>query len=427
MDVYDNCLAVFEPAKIEAGILKIEYVRYSPVGNFTSKNSPLIFEIPADGARYLDLKKSVLNVSFKILKKDGSELTSDAGKGDLVSVVNLPLSSIFRQTDISLNHTPIAQSVGGNHPYRCYLDVILNSTKQQEETLLQSQLFYKDQGEEIHAAWLSNYGFTKRLGYGLKSRICTIRGRLITDISDQKNLILPGVKLGVKLYQAEDFYRLMSDSKDTGNYMLQITDAFYDICQVTVDPRILLGHVETLKSEYALYPIQRSDMKTYNMQKGAFSFSIDNVYQGSVPTKMVLTMCSSESFHGSKHQNPYNFEHMDTSYVEVMVDGISRPRCALTPDFKNDEYTEAFSTLYASNEGSSGLIEMKDYAEGYCIYVFELGPHCGSDVMAKPKTGNVHVNLKFSKALPYGMTLILYSKFTDMIRIDSARNVYTGF
>lgn len=373
------------------------------------------------------MKRSILNVSFKILKKSGSELANDPGEGDLVSVVNLALSSIFRQVDISLNHVPIAQSVGGNHAYRCLLDVLLNSTKQEEDTILTSELFYKDQGEELHGGWLSNYGFTRRVGYTSKSRVCTVRGRLRTDITEQKNLILPGVKLGVKLYQADDLYRLICAPKEEGEYMLQITDAFYDICQITVEPKILLGHAETLKSECALYPIQRSDMKTYNVQKGSFSFSIDNVFQGSVPNKIVLTMCSSETFHGSKNLNPYNFEHFGVSYIEVMIDGVSRPRSALTPDFKNSEFTEAFSTLFDVNDGKIGLIQKKDYAEGYCIYMFELEPHCLSDVMGRPKTGNVHINLKFNSALKEGAVLIIYSKFTDIIRIDSARNIYTGY
>lgn len=425
MDCYDKNLDFFEPVKIETGVTKIEYIRYSPIGSFTSKNSPLIFEVPPQGSRYLDLRKSVLNVSFKIMKKSGGELTHDPGKGDLVTMVNLPLSSFFRQVDITVNNVPTGQSVGGNHPYRCFLDVILNSTKHEEDTLLQSELFYKDQGEEIDGGWLSNYGFTRRIGYSAKSRVCTVRGRLRTDITDQKKLILPGVKLVVKLYQAEDQFKLMSSPDDPEEYTVQITDACYEVCMVSVDPSILLAHAATLKKQYALYPLERSDLKTYNIQKGSFSFSIDNAFQGSVPSKLILCLCSSETFHGNKHLNPFNFAHYNVSFVEVKVDGVSRPRAALTPDFTAGEYSEAFSALYENND-EGGLIEFKDFAEGYCVYKFQLEPLTCKDTIQSTKSGNVHINLKFNHALGEGVTLIMYSKFADLLRIDEARNIYIG-
>lgn len=47
--------------------------------------------------------------------------------------------------------------------------------------------------------------------------------------------------------------------------------------------------------------------------------------------------------------------------------------------------------------------------------------------MGKPQNGNVRINLKFKAALTSGVTLIVYSKFSDVIQMDSSRNVYTGF
>lgn len=68
------------------------------------------------------------------------------------------------------------------------------------------------------------------------------------------HLILPRVKVGRKLYQSDDFFYLISSNKDTEDYILKITDAYYDVWQITVDPQILSAHAETLKSQNAMYP-----------------------------------------------------------------------------------------------------------------------------------------------------------------------------
>ena len=66
---------------------------------------------------------------------------------------------------------------------------------------------------------------------------------------------------------------------------------------------------------------------------------------------------------------------------------------------------------------------MKEYPEGYCIYVFRIrGSGCG-EVFPVKKGGHTRLNMRFGKALPESVTAILYAMFPSEICIDNARNV----
>ena len=91
---------------------------------------------------------------------------------------------------------------------------------------------------------MSNYG---RYAYTVKSQICTVRGRWRTDVSDQKKF--PGVTVNVKLYQADYVFRLICSDIAKDDYMVKITDAYYDICRESIN---LLEHVEALETKKCL-------------------------------------------------------------------------------------------------------------------------------------------------------------------------------
>ena len=42
----------------------------------------------------------------------------------------------------------------------------------------------------------------------------------------------------------------------------------------------------------------RSDIKTFNIAAGQYSFSADDLYLGSVPVQLIVTLISSKNFNG---------------------------------------------------------------------------------------------------------------------------------
>ena len=200
MEVFNSALNIFEASPIEVGLQKYEISHYSAIPPI---NNALVFEVPAVGDAYINLKKTQLKLKFRKVNTDGSFLTpgtEDAREersihGDVVTVNNLPLSIFFRQTDLSLNDINFNADIGSNYPYKGYIDMLLDSEKHDVESGLQSELCFTDTVGFNQGDFLSNYGFTTRYGYTKDSSKVVIKGPIRTDMCQQDRLILPSINL----------------------------------------------------------------------------------------------------------------------------------------------------------------------------------------------------------------------------------------
>ena len=91
---------------------------------------------------------------------------------------------------------------------------------------------------------------------------------------------------------------------------------------------------------------------------------------GVYPPSMVL--CSGSAFNGNYAENAFNFKNYKLNFAEVMVDGVSVPSQAMTPNYTNGDFSEAYWTLMCEEPRQGRCIEMKEYPNGYCIYIFRI-------------------------------------------------------
>ena len=61
-------LALFDPVKIDTGVQKVEWIEYRPISQVTS-GSVIEFQIPGTGQNYIDLQKTELYITARIVKK----------------------------------------------------------------------------------------------------------------------------------------------------------------------------------------------------------------------------------------------------------------------------------------------------------------------------------------------------------------------
>ena len=283
MDVHCSNLALFEKPLVESAVDSIDWVHFAP-DVIPKKDSPLSFDIPSNATIYTDLRKTLMQVKVRVTHKDGSDLTED----DRVALVNLGLSSLFSQMDVSLNQKLITTSVGSNHPYKAYINVLLNSTDDECSSRLQRELFYKDTSGAMEETGLNggNLGHYNRMLHTNQSQILTLEGGIRVDICQQDRLIVNGVAIRIKMIQKENCFRLTADGNK--EYKLHIEDAVLKVCRVKVKPEVLIAQNEILKTQPALYPFWRSDIKTYSISKGNYDWCVEDVYRGSVPNVIVF-------------------------------------------------------------------------------------------------------------------------------------------
>ena len=391
----------------------MQWVEYHPLAPVQS-GCCMDFQIPATSQYYIDLDHSVLKLKVKVSKADGSAVKED----DEVGLTNGVLNSIFSQVDICLNDLNISPTVGSNHPYRAYLEILLedcgrNSTEERLSCEGYETLYF------TNGADFSNDVIALGLNVAA-GKTYSLIGKIRTDACNLGKFIPNGVDIKIKLYRNTDPFRITA--KATGNYKLTIDEAILKVCQMKLSPEELVRQDEEFENGPARFDYVRSDVRSYQIPTGAYNANFENLYGGRIPLEVVAGLVSAVGYSGSIEKNPLRFQHFNLNQIAVSVDGVSVPGPSLKPNFEDDDWCESFLTLF--KEGDHTDVKSATYKTHHCLYRFDLEPYMSEDAVPVPKSGNARISLSFSKPLSEGVTLILYAKFADRFLIDRERNVY---
>ena len=427
-DAHPEELNLFNTPATETAYEKIQWVDYAPVSQL-KEGAPVEFVIPPSGSQYINLKQTYLQVKIKVVKGDGTELKIE----DQVAPVNLIMHSLWNQIDCMVQQKLISPSTNNYH-YRAMIETLLSYDSNAKGTQLQAEGYYKDTAVAIDASDPSkggNKGLNMRLDLVSKSKEAEFMGPLHLDLFQQDRLLLNGVEVRLKLWPAHSHFALMTHVKDA-SYKLILTEASLKVCKISLNPSLSLAQAELLSKSPAQYPFERTDVKTFNIPSGSFTFRTEDLYQGAVPSRLILGLVKSEAYNGSFVLNPYNFIHADCNCVSVCLDDESVPAHPLRPRFDKFNFIEAYNTLFrALNKDGQDVgndITLGDYAKGYTLYAFDLLPTTStiSGVLNQfpiIRRGNLRLDLTFNKALPSNVTLLALGKFPSMLTIDHTRNI----
>ena len=74
-------------------------------------------------------------------------------------------------------------------------------------------------------------------------------------------------------------------------------------------------------------------------------------------------------------------------------------------------------------------IDIEDYKSGYCLWGFNFTPDQGADQghLHPMKSGNLRIELQFTKSLPATVNVIVYAEFDNLIEIYGLREVVTDY
>ena len=173
----------------------------------------------------------------------------------------------------------------------------------------------------------------------------------------------------------------------------------------------------------------KSDVRTFNIQPGSFSWGMDDIFQGQIPSRVVVGLVSSRAYSGTYHKNPYNFQHYNCNFIGLYADGQSVPGEPFQCDYKNDHYISSYLSLFSGigkyniNEGN--YISRENYPKGYCLYVFDISGSRRKDILDLTKCRHTRLNIRFEKSPTETVTVVVYSCFPSIFQIDESRNIIT--
>jgi len=420
---------IFAHKPVQLAILDTKVLHFKPVASVDQ--SDLEFLVPADFDTYIDTEFK-LYVRGQLTKPDGSDLDAS----DHTAGVNNFLHSLFSQCTIILNGTTITQS-GDLYNYRSVLETLLSYGTDATVSHLTNCYWYKDQGDmkpcDPTKAESTNTGFIDRWNRQKQSKVTEMIGRVHSDICNVPKFLLPGIKLQIKFTKAKRSFYLMStdaESKTTFKFL----DAQLLVKRIKANPKIPMAHETLLKTELALYPITRVELKTFTFSAGPKSLSIDQAVIGRIPKRLLFTMVDNTDFLGAVNTNPYNFQHFGLSTFVMYVNGKQIPTEGLNIDTGHEKTSVmAYNSLFEGSgihHSNSGLQITHDmYISGYFMLLFDLTPDlAASEGHTSPvESGNIRIELSFKDALKKAVTCLLYLEYDNSVRVDSLRTVTTDF
>lgn len=403
-------VSLFSRPETDVSYSRVDFREYRPSGAIV-KDAPLSFMIGPTVTEYIDLRSIRLRLSIAIKKADGSAVTA----ADSVSLSNNVLNTVFRQVDVKLQQRTITTSVGTNHAYKALLDML---TAPRDGVSEEGAGFVLDRPGHMNSMD-TNTGVLERMERTKNGQAMIVEGPLNVDILQQDRLLMDGVPLEIVLYPSSDTFALMAPD-NSEKYSFKIEDALLRVPHVLLDPGVQLGHAKQLEHHNALYPYTRSAVKTFNIGSGTYTWSTDNVFQESVPASMFVALVDAESYNGKYSGNAFDFENMDVSYAEFLVQGLPLAGPPFQPNYTNKQYTEVFERYdRIQNVRDMTMVNHDTFPNGYNIFVFSLTQAETSPV----RRGHTRLTLKFRQALDKAATVIVYGQFPALMEISKTRDI----
>ena len=363
------------------------WIDYAPLSSVENTDSPINFLVTGTD-EYIDLSKTILTVTGKIVKDNESVL--DGANQTNVAPVNNFLHSLFKQVDVYLNGKQVTPAMG-TYPYRAYIETLLNYDASAKESQFSSALYYKDTATHMDEtgslpssqtinyknvsgqnASLKNYipgtgnqGFAKRSKFIQNSKQFVLSGPIFADIFMTDRLLLNMMDLRVVLNRSSNTFCLM-DLSDKDNPAVkpkvQLSHVELKIRKVKLDQAVSDGIERMLKQTPALYPIRRVECKILTVPANLPSTRQDNIFSGIIPKTFVVGFVTTKAAGGSYGQNPYNFAHFGVTSLSLTANGEEIPFKQLTlkyPKKANGEidttagedddldFDEAYNTLFS--------------------------------------------------------------------------------
>ncbi|XP_053200532.1 uncharacterized protein F54H12.2-like [Panonychus citri] len=371
-----------------------------------------------------DTKKSAKD-RLKIKNEDGKDIVNpDWSK---IRAANNLMHSMIKQIDLKIGNKEMS-SVSNTYAYRAYFENLLGFSKDAKETHL-STGFWSEKDDII-----SNFVPETTNKDPSQSKIVDMYGKLHLDLTFQGKALLGGCDIKIKLIlNNPEFCFIYPKSV---NIIPIIKDASVYIHRLKAKPMLVNAHSRALQTASSRYPITRVEVKHVPIPSGSMDAMLDNVIIGQLPRRMFLACVKNTALNGAKDEDPFKFNHYDVNYLACYLDGIQYPTNAYQPNFDQNlfvrEYSGLFQAMNMNSTESTIDIKRNDYANGKTIYGFNFAPDlshgCGLVGHVNPANrGTLRVYLRFKKALPEVIDVVLFCEYDNMIEIDKERNVSCDF
>ena len=333
--------------------------------------------------------------------------------------------SLFSRILVSLGDVAIGSETA-NHPQLAYLRNVLNygddfKSGALRDTIGLAEEFIIDNEEGSFPVW--------RHDTIKASRLVTMCSRLQNSFFNCSKLLLPHVPVRIRLDRNSSAFSLLTPSTIADTYKIVMRSATLFIRKVKVAPHTVSMIEHRLASQDAVYPYMRTELRHFLIPAGSQSVKHPNIYNGTMPTRLLFAVCPSLGVSGSSfHNNPFMFngKSLNINYVQFFVDNVPTAFNAFTPDFEKEDYVMSYIGLLRAlrllgNPQAKCPVTYNSFAGPNTIFGVDLSADMSN--LAMPSDGSISVEVRFKNNVTESLNGLVIAEFRSCVYIDKNANV----
>lgn len=427
MDCKSSSLCFFDKPGVLSDITRRTTVAYYPNSTITA-NAPIEYKIPGSTEDYVDTEGIQLYVQVKVTKADGKAVDQAA---DFIAFCNLVIASLFQDACLVLDNTQVE---GGdmNYPYKAYFKTVTQFTPAAQKSHMLTSGWIKDEAGKFDDK--TNEAHVARMKVVGNSALIEFMGPLFFDFFNQPRPVISQMPMRIKLLPSKPEFALNAYPAAATDYRINIEKSILYVDRLEMNPSVINGHAKGLKTQNALYPITHTDLISFTIPAGQFSYIKDNLFPDLAPKMLMVAMVENEAVNGNYKKNPYHFQHFDLNKLALYRDGVPCFGEPFTPKFGADKlymrsYNQTMRALDYYNTDDTNGFTPDEWANGYVIYVFDLtgDKDASSSCIQANLSRNLRLDLSFEKPLSKTINVMLYAVSDSMIEITQLRDVITHY
>lgn len=411
---------------------------YNPVSGFEAvRNGSLKFNITGNNT-FINLFKSYIQFKFKLVGKskigddnDVGVKLSEMGKSGL-SVVNNIAHSLFKSVKLKISNQEITIS-DDSYAYKTYIQLLLNSTKENQETYFRVTGWAKDTADKMDSFNTTDNKaiMTRRNCFSDEDGVGEFFMKPHLGINFLDKCIIPFTDLELELsrHDNSDFY--MMHKGDSHKYNIEISEARYWVQRYTCNPNFVAS-VEKMLLEHPIeYRIKDSSITNFSLPSGISNYSNDNLfYSGNVPERIIIAFVMTDAFNGVANKNPFSFKHLNIQSLKLMKNGLPYPYPEIITNFQEspNSFLSAYhlfmNSLGADYNSHTTSITPDEFHKGFYMYSFLMAPdqESGTDLLTlSNKPSQIRLEIRFGEALKAPVQMLVYFENETSLQMNIKR------
>ena len=429
--------------------------RWIPFKPANTGRQPILFTVPACDD-YYDLKETKLEIKVRLNTTgtggvfSGEGAASDQNNSKYIYCVNNFGHSLFNQMNVSFNGVLMTEQSNAYHQ-KAYLETIQNYNRQEGETLLAPQGWVNELNVVDHLTptnaqtddepdvdeWAGKTALVKLTSKLLGKVYHTFYIKPHISVFKTGKCLVPYVQIDLELYLNEN-YTFLFGTPDTGTTVGKVIPKLGDddifvtlwMKKITLHDNVYNKIVKERslgKGRNVIYPIVRSEIRTFSFDGRSTEWTQDNVFLNKVPIKVIIGLMHSTNYNGNLQNYPFAYEKFGVTRVEQRIDGEVYPYRTIevvgnskARDFVGyDQWLEA-TGAYTHHRPNMLLPGDWGHGKNCTLYMFNNAPGDSEDSSVRnPKmTGNVSYTIKFRANVGHNVTIVIWSEYENHYEID---------